>query len=101
MTEYIELHPTKDSNIFKGGAPIVRDDDEEPQFPGRMKALLTTGRTDGPWAGRLYDEKADTWADPPPVPPRSPSRAEELKALATWTATDRNEALEIFLRSNI
>ena len=58
-----------------------------------------TGRSDGPdYMGRTYDDVADTFSTLP-IPPLT--RAEELKALTPWTASDRNEALEIFLRDNI
>ncbi len=106
MREYIELHPHAGSPVIRRiGSTIVRDDDEAPIFSeaSGITVVEITGRTDGPFPqGNLYNTSTDAVLPAPTPPaPDPPTRAEELKALGTWTATDRNEALEIFLRSNI
>ncbi len=77
-----------------------------PVFSGsRHKALKLTGRPDkASFApGMLYNETTDTVGALPPPGPGPPLEGEEEEAevlvnKATWTASDRSDALKLILK---
>jgi len=115
--DWVELHKTIDPNIFDGISEFTnQDDDLVPQSNpnSRVSYLETTGRVDGPFAGRQYVRNTNSWQDTPIPPTPPPTRLETLQAddesdkatedtllakdPATWTQTDRDTASQMQLR---
>ncbi len=88
---WVELHSTRNSDEFKGGAEIERIDGKEPVFSG-IGVLETTSRVDGPWSGRIYTRSLDTWADPPPEPPPPGPTPDEIRLEGLEADMDTDEA---------
>lgn len=118
--DWVELHKTIDPDIFDGIVEF-QTRDIAPEYPpsGRVSALETTNRVDGPWAGRQYVRNTDSWQDAPPPPPDpgpTPDQQRRIdllaidatektdedallaKAPSSWTATDRASAQQMLLR---
>lgn len=90
LQTWVELHNTRDSDVFRGGAEISRTDGRPPVFSG-IGVLETTNRIDGPWSGRLYTRPTDSWADPPPDPPPPGPTPDEIRLADLITAMDADE----------
>lgn len=91
LQTWVELHNTRDSDVFRGGAEIERSDGRPPVFSG-IGVLETTTRVDGPWSGRRYTRGTDTWDDfPPPPPPPGPT-PDEIRLAALEADVDDDEA---------
>lgn len=118
LQTWVELHSTRASDVFRGGALIERVDGRPPVFSG-IGVLEITNRVDGPFSGRRYTRGTDTWDDFPPEPPPPGPTPDETRLTGLeadmdtdeiivdvllakdhllWTADDANLALKDTLR---